>query len=74
MKGKPYGSARMLSILAVLTAVSVVLIWLVHFPIIPVAPWLEYARRISQSARDARLRPCDRPDSRRRVRRRPAMT
>lgn len=33
---------RTLAILAMLVAISVVLIWLVHFPIIPVAPWLEY--------------------------------
>ncbi len=33
---------RKLTVMAMLTAISVLLVWLVHLPIIPAAPFLEY--------------------------------
>ena len=40
---------RKMCTMAILSALSVVLIMLIHFPIIPAAPWLEYDRQIYQS-------------------------
>ena len=34
--------ARKMCTMAILSALSVVLIFLIHFPILPAAPWLEY--------------------------------
>lgn len=33
---------RKLTVMAMLTAVSVILVWLIHLPLIPAAPYLEY--------------------------------
>ena len=35
-------STRKLTVMGMLTALSVVLLWLLHFPLIPAAPYLEY--------------------------------
>ncbi len=56
-------TTRRLTVMAMLIAVSVILVWVFHMPLIPAAPYLEYDRRHSHFNRSLRVRAHGRPDS-----------